>query len=231
MMYRFCIKEMIMKKNICLPAAVLLTNVIFGQVPRQQFQFLNFSTVTITDNFWKPKIDKIASVTLPACIYQTETATPRIRNFEKVARKKGEKHEGIYYDDSDVYKALEAMAYALKTHPDSALENKADEWIDKIAAAQLPDGYLDTYFTLRDLSKRWTDVEKHEDYCAGHLIEAAIAYYNTTGKRKLLDVAIRFADHIDSTMRLANKKWFSGHEEIELALVKLYKTTHTDRYL
>ncbi|MEJ0107047.1 MAG: beta-L-arabinofuranosidase domain-containing protein [Bacteroidota bacterium] len=148
-----------------------------------------------------------------------------------MARKKGEKHEGIYYDDSDVYKALEAMAYALKTHPDSALEKKADEWIDKIVAAQLPDGYLDTYFTLNDLGKRWTDIEKHEDYCAGHLIEAAVAYYNTTGKRKLLDVAIRFADHIDSTMRLANKKWFSGHEEIELALVKLYKVTNNDRYL
>lgn len=220
-----------MKKNVCLSLACLLINVIYGQVSQQKFQFVNFSKVTITDNFWKPKIDKVASVTLAACIYQTEIATPRIRNFEKVARKKGEKHEGIYYDDSDVYKALEAMAYALKTHPDSALEKKADELIDKIAAAQLPDGYLNTYFTLGDLGKRWTDVEKHEDYCAGHLIEAAVAYYNTTGKRKLLDVAIRFADHIDSTMRLANKKWFSGHEEIELALVKLYKTTNNDRYL
>ncbi len=220
-----------MKKNVCLSAACLLINVIYGQLSQQKFQFVNFSKVTITDNFWKPKIDKVASVTLASCIYQTDIATPRIRNFEKVARHKGEKHEGIYYDDSDVYKALEAMAYALKTHPDPALENKADEWIDKIASAQLPDGYLNTYFTLGEVSKRWTDVEKHEDYCAGHLIEAAVAYFNTTGKRKLLDVAIRFADHIDSTMRLAGKKWFSGHEKIELALVKLYKTTNNDRYL
>ena len=220
-----------MKKSVCLPVACLLLTFACCQAPLQKLEFVNFSNVNITDNFWKPKIDKVATKTLAACIYQTETVTPRIRNFEKVARKKGEKHEGIYYDDSDVYKALEAMAYSLKTHPDSALENKADEWIDKIAAAQQPDGYLDTYYTLGDISKRWTDIEKHEDYCAGHLIEAAVAYYNTTGKRKLLEVAIRFADHIDSTMRLANKKWFSGHEEIELALVKLYKVTNNDRYL
>src|SRR6202008_3868998 len=112
-----------------------------------------------------------------------EVKTPRIRNFEKVARKKGEKHEGIFYDDSDVFKALEAIAYSLKNHPDNNLEKKADEWIDKIAAAQLPDGYLNTYFSLRDINLRWTNIEAHEDYNAGHLFEAAVAYYNVTGKR------------------------------------------------
>ncbi|HVZ55372.1 MAG TPA: beta-L-arabinofuranosidase domain-containing protein [Chitinophagaceae bacterium] len=202
-----------------------------GQVPLQKFEFVNFSQVNITDAFWKPKIDRVATKTMAACIYQTEVATPRIRNFEKVARAKGEKFEGIYYDDSDVYKALEAMAYALKTHPDPALEKKADEWIDKIAAAQMPDGYLDTYFELTDISKRWTQLSYHEDYNAGHLIEAAVAYYQVTGKRKLLDVAIRLANHIDSVMRQQNKAWFSGHEEIELALVKLYRVTRDDRYL
>ncbi|MCX6325758.1 MAG: glycoside hydrolase family 127 protein, partial [Bacteroidia bacterium] len=101
----------------------------------------------------------------------------------------------------------------------------------KIAAAQLPDGYLNTYYTLENIQKRWTDMDKHEDYCAGHLIEAAVAYYNTTGRRKLLDVAIRFANHIDSTFRLQNRHWVSGHEEIELALVKLYKATGEKRYL
>lgn len=202
-----------------------------AQTSMEKFEFVNFSQVNITDHFWKPKMDLVATKTLAACIYQTETVTPRIRNFEKVARKKGEKFEGIYYDDSDVYKALEAMSYSMKTRPDSLLERKADEWIDKIAAAQLPDGYLDTYFTLTDLSKRWTDVEKHEDYCAGHLIEAAVAYYDATGKRKLLDVAIRLANHIDSTFRLGGRHWFSGHQEIELALVKLYRVTNDDRYL
>jgi len=220
-----------MKKIIFLLIAITVTAKSFSQTPLQKFEFVNFSKVNITDNFWKPKIDKVATVTMRACIYQTEVKTPRIRNFEKVARNKGEKFEGLYYDDSDVYKALEAMAYSLKTHPDSALEAKADVWIDKVAGAQLPDGYLDTYFTLRDISQRWTNIEAHEDYNAGHLMEAAVAYYNVTGKRKLLDVAIRLANHIDSTFRLAGKKWFSGHEEIELGLVKLYKVTNNDRYL
>jgi uncharacterized protein len=220
-----------MKKIIFLFAISIATAKINSQSPWQKFEFVNFSKVNITDKFWKPKIDKVATVTLQACIYQTEVKTPRIRNFEKVARNKGEKFEGLYYDDSDVYKALEAMSYALKTHPDSALEAKADEWVDKVAAAQLPDGYLDTYFTLRDISQRWTNIEAHEDYNAGHLMEAAVAYYHVTGKRKLLDVAIRLANHIDSTFRLAGRKWFSGHEEVELGLVKLYKVTHDERYL
>lgn len=220
-----------MKTIISLLVILGVCSGVYSQAPMQKFEFVNFSKVNITDNFWKPKIDKVATVTMKACIYQTEVKTPRIRNFEKVARNDGEKFEGLFYDDSDVYKALEAMAYALKTHPDSLLEAKADEWIDKIAAAQLPDGYLDTYFTLTDINKRWTNISAHEDYNAGHLIEAAVAYYNVTGKRKLLDVAIRFANHIDSTFRLANRKWFSGHEEIELALVKLYKVTKNENYL
>lgn len=192
---------------------------------------VNFAQVQINDAFWSPRISTVSNVTIPVCINQTEVVTPRIRNFEKVARKQGEKHEGIYFDDSDVYKALEAIAYSLKNHPDPKLEAKADEWIDKIAAAQQPDGYLNTYYTLNGLDKRWTDMEKHEDYCAGHLFEAAVAYYNTTGKRKLLDVATRFADHIDATFRQKNVHWVSGHEEIELALVKLYKTTGNVKYL
>lgn len=192
---------------------------------------VNFSQVAITDNFWKPKIDKVATKTLAACIYQTETATPRIRNFEKVARKKGEKHEGIFYDDSDVFKALEAIAYSLKNRPNAELEKKADEWIDKIAAAQLPDGYLNTYFTLTDLSKRWTDMSMHEDYNGGHMIEAAVAYYNATGKRKFLDVCTRWADHFDGLFGPGKRHWVTGHEELELALVKLYQATGNEKYL
>src|SRR5258706_9733029 len=169
-----------------------------NQTPTRKFEPVSFSKVTINDTFWKPALDKVATITLKACIFQTEVKTPRIKNFEKVARNKGEKHEGIFYDDSDVYKALEAIAYALKNKPDEAWEHKADEWIDKIAAAQLPDGYINTYYTLRDIQKRWSDMSMHEDYNGGHLLEAAVAYYDATGKKKLLDVAIRFADHFDS---------------------------------
>lgn len=217
------------------PAVILLISFFHIAISQAQQSFskiqpVSFAQVQIDDAFWKPRIDKVATATLQACINYTEYKTGRIRNFEKAASRKGQ-HEGIYYDDSDVYKALEAIAYSLRNRRDSVLEKKADEWIDKIAAAQLPDGYLDTYFQLRDISKRWTDMEKHEDYCAGHLIEAAVAYYNTTGKTKLLDVATRVANHIDSTFRLSGRHWVSGHEEIELALMKLYHLTNNDRYL
>lgn len=201
------------------------------QTATRKFEPVSFSQVTITDGFWKPMMDKVATTTLQACIYQTEVKTPRIKNFEKVARNKGEKHEGIFYDDSDVYKALEAIAYSLKNHPDAALEKKADEWIDKIAAAQLPDGYLGTWYTLGGLDKRWSDMSMHEDYNGGHLLEAAVAYYNATGKRKLLDVAIKFANHFDANFGPGKKHWVTGHQELELALVKLYKTTHDKKYL
>jgi uncharacterized protein len=220
-----------MKKCFLVISALLFTGFEVRAQSSREIRGVSFSKVSISDSFWKPRIEKVATVTIPVCIQQTEIKTPRIANFEKVARRKGEKHEGIYYDDSDVYKALEAIAYSLKNHPDKAMEEKADQWIDKIAAAQEPDGYLNTYFSLQNLERRWMDMEKHEDYCAGHLIEAAVAYYNTTGKRKLLDVAIRFADHIDSTFRQQSRPWVSGHQEIELALVKLYQTTRNRKYL
>jgi hypothetical protein len=201
------------------------------QTATRKFEPVSFSQVTITDGFWKPTMDKVATTTLQACVFQTEVKTPRIKNFEKVARNKGEKHEGIFYDDSDVYKALEAIAYSLKNHPDATLEKKADEWIDKIAAAQLPDGYLGTWYTLGGLDKRWSDMSMHEDYNGGHLLEAAVAYYNSTGKRKLLDVAIKFANHFDANFGPGKKHWVTGHQELELALVKLYKATNDKKYL
>lgn len=207
---------------------------IQGQMPVQvqpQMEPVNFSQVRITDAFWKPKMDKVSTVTLEACMYQTEVKTARIRNFEKVARHQGEQHEGIFYDDSDVFKALEAIAYSLRNRANAVMEARADSWIDKIAAAQLPDGYLNTYFTLSGLDKRWTDMSKHEDYNGGHLIEAAVAYFDATGKRKLLDVAIRWADHFDSLFGPGKRDWVTGHQELELALVKLYRTTHQEKYL
>ena len=196
----------------------------------QQLYPVNFSKVTITDSFWKPKMETVADATLDACVNYTQDKTGRIRNFEKAAKGSGT-HEGIYYDDSDVYKAIEAIAYSLKNHPDAQLQATADVWIDKIAAAQMPDGYLNTYYQLTGIDNRWSDMEKHEDYCAGHLIEAGIAYFNTTGKDKLLRTAIRLADHIDSTFRRQNKPWVSGHQEIELALMKLYHHTGKKQYL
>jgi len=219
-------------KKICIIAAALAAPfILLAQTPAAKIDFVNFAKVNITDNFWKPKIDKVAVVTIPVCIDQTEVKTARIRNFEKVARKKGEKHEGIFYDDSDVYKALEAIAYSLKTHPNPALEAKADEWIDKIAAAQQPDGYLNTMYTLNEPQNRYTDMSMHEDYNCGHMIEAAVAYFNVTGKRKFLEVAIKWANHFDALFGPTKKHWVTGHEELELALMKLYKVTADEKYV
>lgn len=217
--------------RILVAIAVLSVSVAEAQKPVQKIEFINFSQVHIIDNFWKPKIDKVATVTLKSCIEQTEIKTPRLRNFEKVARNKGEEHEGIFYDDSDVFKALEAMAYSLQAHPSEEMEKKCDEWIDKIAAAQQPDGYLNTWYTLKGLQDRYTDMSMHEDYNAGHMIEAGVAYYNATGKRKLLDVCIRWADQFDALFGPGKRHWVTGHEELELALVKLYKVTGNTNYL
>ena len=189
-----------------------------------------FSDVTIDDGFWGPRLQSHKDVTLKVCIDQIENQTGRIRNFENAAKGEG-RHSGIFFDDSDVYKALEGMAYSLQNHPDPELEAKCDEWIDKFAAAQQSDGYINTYYTLIGLDKRWDDMDKHEMYCAGHMIEAGVAYYNVTGKRKLLDVCIRMADHMMTVFGPGKRDWVPGHEEIELALVKLYQATGQKKYL
>ncbi|MBQ7253828.1 MAG: glycoside hydrolase family 127 protein [Bacteroidales bacterium] len=191
---------------------------------------VKFSDVTIDDAFWSPRLASHKDVTLTVCIDQIENQTGRIRNFENAANGTGG-HSGIYFDDSDVYKALEGMAYSLQNNPDPLLEAKCDEWIDKFAAAQEDDGYLNTFYSLTGLDERWIDMTSHEMYCAGHLTEAAVAYYNVTGKRKLLDVAIRMADHMMTIFGPGKRHWVPGHEEIELALVKLFQTTGKKKYL
>ncbi|MDR1624264.1 MAG: glycoside hydrolase family 127 protein, partial [Tannerellaceae bacterium] len=203
------------------------------QADKQPFKMImpvDFSHVKITDGFWAPRLHNHATTTLAVCIDQIENRTGRIRNFENAAKGEGE-HSGIFFDDSDVYKALEGIAYTLANHPDPELERKADEWIDKFAAAQQPDGYINTFYTLTGLDKRWSNMDKHEMYCAGHMTEAAVAYYQATGKRKLLDVAIRMANHMMSLFGPGKRHWVPGHEEIELALVKLYTVTGEEQYL
>ncbi|MDR0536456.1 MAG: glycoside hydrolase family 127 protein [Tannerellaceae bacterium] len=196
----------------------------------KKIEAVDFSHVKIVDNFWAPRLKSHATTTLSVCIDQIENKTGRIRNFENAAIGTGE-HSGIFFDDSDVYKALEGIAYTLANNPDGTLERKADEWIDKFAAAQQPDGYINTYYTLTGLENRWHNMDMHEMYCAGHLIEAAVAYFHATGKRKILDVAVRMADHLINTFGAGKKDWVPGHEEIELALVKLYRETGDVRYL
>lgn len=223
-----------MKTHLLLPLACLALwgckEPSVGETPFKMIEQVDFSHVKITDTFWSPRLKSHVTTTLPVCIDQIENQTGRIRNFENAAKGTGE-HSGIFFDDSDVYKALEGMAYSLINNPDPELEKKADEWIDKFAAAQQPDGYINTFYTLTGLDKRWQNMDKHEMYCAGHMIEAGVAYYQATGKRKLLDVCIRMADHMMSQFGEGKRHWVPGHEEIELALVKLYQVTNESKYL
>lgn len=138
----------------------------------------------------------------------------------------GDGFYGMVFQDSDAGKWIEAVAYSLAVYPDENLEKLADELIDMIANAQDTDGYLNTYYTIKDKDKRWTNLlEGHELYCSGHLIEAACAYYEVTGKRKFLDVMLKNVKHIYNHFVTENHEGCPGHPEIELALVKLYRAT------
>ncbi len=212
---------------------LLTASLYVGLTNAQTYQVepVPFNQVSIEDGFWSPRLKAHSHQTLPVCIAQMQDSTKRISNFEKAAGLKQGQHEGIYFDDSDVYKAMEGIAYSLINNPNAAYEALLDKWIDLIAKSQRPDGYLNTYYTLNFPDQRWTNMEKHEMYCGGHMIEAAIAYYQATGKKTFLDVAVKFADHLDQTFGPGKRHWVAGHEEIELALVKLYHTTNNKKYL
>nr|WP_140160637.1 beta-L-arabinofuranosidase domain-containing protein [Algoriphagus antarcticus] len=155
-----------------------------------------------------------------------EAGKTSFENFDIAAGKtEGEQNQRMA-SDSDFYKIIQGVAYSLQHTPDKELEAFTDSLIDRIVAAQQDDGYLFTYWTAINPDKRWTNINKdHELYCVGHFFEAAIAYYEVTGKRKLLDAAIKLADHIGSIFGPGKRIDIRGHQEIELALYKLYQTT------
>jgi hypothetical protein len=187
--------------------------------------------VQIQDAFWSPRLQVNRTRTLDH-VYQELELTGCIRNFDVAAGKVQAKFGGPWWADSDVYKWLEGASYILALHPDSRLESKVDELIAKIAAAQEKDGYLDTYVQLKLPDLKWKSLAfNHEMFCAGSLIEAAVAHNQGTGKRSLLEVALRLADHLDSTFGPGKQAGIPGHEEVELALVRLYRLTHEKRYL
>lgn len=139
---------------------------------------------------------------------------------------------GWVFQDSDIYKWIEAVGYSLLNHPDSALEEKADRCIDRICSAQLKNGYLDTLYIINDIDKAFTNLkDRHELYCFGHLTQGAISYYKATGKDTLLNAAIRFADLICDTFGEDKIKGYPGHEIAEMALVELYDITKEQKYL
>lgn len=145
-----------------------------------------------------------------------------------------DKFYGFVFQDTDFSKWIEAVAYSLIQHPDKALEETADEAIDIVCAAQLENGYLDTYYIINGMDKAFTNLrDHHELYCLGHLVEGAVAYYQATGKEKLLRAACRFADYVADYFGEEDGKCkgYPGHEIAEMALVRLYEVTGEEKYL
>ena len=200
--------------------------------PHVRLRPLPLDAVKLADDFWEPRRRINRDVTLPSQYRHLED-TGRLDNFRRASGKVGGEYQGIYFNDSDVYKWLEAAAWTLAEGSDPELERMVDTAITEVEDAQRPDGYLNTYFTFERATKRWTDFDLHEMYCAGHLFQAAVAHFRATGSERLLDVATRFADHICDTFGPEEGKRHAvdGHEEVEMALVELFRVTGERRYL
>lgn len=201
---------------------------------------LEADRVQITDELFGSYLHNVAETIIP---YQWDALNDRlpdmekshcIDNFRAAAGELACGHQGAIFQDTDLYKWLEAVAFCIQNGSGRQYEAMADEVIELIGRAQCEDGYLNTYITVECPENRWKNLtEGHELYGCGHLIEAAVAYYKATGKRKLLDIACRFADLVDQVFGPGAEQChgYPGHQEIELALVKLYKVTGEKRYL
>lgn len=196
--------------------------------------------VRVTDGFFSDYAELVRTEVIP---YQWEALNDRIpgaeksgciHNFRIAAGEEEGEFVGMVFQDSDLGKWLEAVAYSLTTHPDKKLEAIADDVIDLMVRAQRPDGYMDTYFIIKEPHNRWKCLRDcHELYCAGHILEAAVAYYKATGKRRFLDVMKKYMDYILTVFGTEEGKLhgYPGHEEIELALCRLYDVTGEKKYL
>ena len=201
---------------------------------------ISLRNIHISDTFWRKYIKLVKDVIIP---YQWDILNDRlegvetshcIENFRIAAGESEGEYYGAVFQDTDVAKWLEAVGFVLSYERDEALEKLADETIDLIGRAQQPDGYLNTYFTIKEPGMRWSNLmEGHELYTAGHMIEAAVAYYESTGKKKFLEIVSRFADLICRTFGPEEGQihGYPGHQEVELALVKLYRVTGKKEYL
>jgi len=201
-------------------------------------QAIPLTQVSIQDKFWQPRIETAIKITIPYDFKKCEE-TGRIDNFSKAGGLMDGPHEGIFYNDSDVFKVVEGAAYALQVAPNSELEAYVDALIEKFAAAQEDDGYLYTARTIDPANppercgrERWSNlIVNHELYNVGHMYEAAVAYFQATGKRRFLELALRNADLIEAVFGSGKRRDVPGHQEIELALVRLYRVTRDEKYL
>lgn len=207
---------------------------------QKRLESVPLKQIQIVDKFWDRYIRLVKEVLIP---YQWDILNDRlegvetshcIKNFKIASGEEEGDFEGAVFQDTDVAKWLEAVAYVLAAAPDERLERLADETINLIGRAQCPDGYLNTYFTIRAPELRWTNLkEGHELYTAGHMIEAAVAYYEATGNTEFLEIVRKFADLICTVFGKENGKChgYPGHQEIELALVRLSEATGEKKYL
>ena len=197
---------------------------------KYRLQPVPFNQVKILGGMWKERIDTVRRVTTRACARKCEE-TGRVDNFRKASgRMKGE-FKGIFFDDADVYKTIEAIGYVLQDEWDDELKAIADGLIDEVCAAQTEDGYLYTFFTLGNLKDRWTDMDHHEAFCVGQIIEAGIAYREATGDERLYNAALRAVDQMMTALQADGRGWINGHEGVEMALVHLYRVTGEKKYL
>ncbi len=204
-----------------------------AQSAQRQLTPVSFTHVKLDDPFWAPRQEINRTLAIPH-MYQMLVDTGRIAAFDLDFERDVPSDITLIFGDSDPAKWLEAASYSLITHPDPKLAALVDEVADKIISAQQPDGYLNTHFTAIQPEMRWKNLRDwHEMYCAGHLMEAAVAHHQATGDPKLLNALARYADHIDSLFgpEPGKKRGYGGHPEIELALVRLYHATGERRYL
>ena len=200
--------------------------------------FIPVSDVKLKDPMWLNRLSLVKDVMLPNMWdilndrIEGAEKSHCVENFRLAAGLSAGEFHGVVFIDSDLYKWIEAVSYCLLYERDKNLEALCDSAVDLIEGAQQSDGYINTYYSLVAPEKRWQNLmEGHELYCAGHLIEAAVAYSEATGKTKILDIAKMFADHIDETFGKKNRRGYPGHPEIELALIRLYKVTEEKKYL
>ena len=211
----------------CLVLACSATAQANQQAPLQP---VAAGSVNIEGGLLGERLDVHRRVTLPAVLDHLERSG-RLANFDALAAKREGGHRGLPQDDADVYRAVEAVAHVLALGPDSGLEKRADAICARIVAAQDEDGYLHTQVQLERPDQRWIDVEHgYELFCAGHLIEAGIAWFEATGRRPLLDAAVRLADLIDAEFGPKKRLDPPGHQGLELALLRLERATGEARY-
>ena len=192
---------------------------------------LSAREVRINDSFWSPRLAVNAKHAIFHQWKQLET-TRCIDNFRIAAGEKDGFREGWFFADSDAYKWLDAASRIHALHPDPELASVMDSLISLIARAQMDDGYIFTYNQIHFPDQRWVNLQvEHELYCHGHLIEAGVSHYEATGRRDLLDICIKAADLLVRDFLNASNDKTCGHEEIELALIRLYRVTHKEDYL